>query len=307
MATRAHLFHHQARRDRAEPHRRRQRGHREGGSAHRGAEAHPHDPPRGRDLLRGPQGAPVLRRARRVHDLRPGRRAGARRRERRRPSYREIMGATNPESAAEGTIRKLFAKSIGENSVHGSDSPDNAKIEIAPVLLGQRDRRLTSRRRRRESSRSREGRLRSARRFPFAAPLTACHSPLLTQRIAMNRTPRIERRPSVCPHDCPSACSLDVEVIDGAHHRARARGEDQPLHGGRDLREGGALCRAHPPSRPAAPSPEAHRPEGLGRSSSASPGTRPSTSSAEKFLEAERHLRHARPCGPTTTPARWAS
>ena len=43
--------------------------------------------------------------------------------------YREIMGATNPESAAEGTIRKLYAKSIGENSVHGSDSQENAKIE----------------------------------------------------------------------------------------------------------------------------------------------------------------------------------
>jgi len=46
-------------------------------------------------------------------------------------AYREIMGATNPEQAAEGTIRKLFALSIGENSVHGSDSQDNAKIEIA--------------------------------------------------------------------------------------------------------------------------------------------------------------------------------
>ena len=45
--------------------------------------------------------------------------------------YREIMGATNPESAAEGTIRKLYAKSIGENSVHGSDSQENAGIEIA--------------------------------------------------------------------------------------------------------------------------------------------------------------------------------
>ena len=50
--------------------------------------------------------------------------------------YREIMGATNPESAAEGTIRKLYAKSIGENSVHGSDSPDNAKIEIAQFFSG---------------------------------------------------------------------------------------------------------------------------------------------------------------------------
>jgi len=50
--------------------------------------------------------------------------------------YREIMGATNPESAAEGTIRKLYAKSIGENSVHGSDSVENAKIEIAQFFAG---------------------------------------------------------------------------------------------------------------------------------------------------------------------------
>ena len=40
--------------------------------------------------------------------------------------YREVMGATNPANAAEGTIRKSFALSMGENSVHGSDSPDNA-------------------------------------------------------------------------------------------------------------------------------------------------------------------------------------
>jgi len=45
--------------------------------------------------------------------------------------WREVMGATNPANAAEGTIRKLFAKSIEANSVHGSDSPENAKIEIA--------------------------------------------------------------------------------------------------------------------------------------------------------------------------------
>ncbi|HPF47795.1 MAG TPA: nucleoside-diphosphate kinase, partial [Emcibacteraceae bacterium] len=43
---------------------------------------------------------------------------------------REIMGATNPAEAADGTIRKEFALSIGENSVHGSDSLENAKIEI---------------------------------------------------------------------------------------------------------------------------------------------------------------------------------
>jgi len=45
--------------------------------------------------------------------------------------YREAMGATNPAQAAEGTIRKLYARSVGENSVHGSDSAENAAIEIA--------------------------------------------------------------------------------------------------------------------------------------------------------------------------------
>ena len=44
--------------------------------------------------------------------------------------YRNIMGATNPENAAKGTIRNEFAINIQENSVHGSDSDDNAKIEI---------------------------------------------------------------------------------------------------------------------------------------------------------------------------------
>ena len=44
---------------------------------------------------------------------------------------REVMGATNPEEADAGTIRKEFALSIGENSVHGSDSEENAAIEIA--------------------------------------------------------------------------------------------------------------------------------------------------------------------------------
>jgi nucleoside-diphosphate kinase len=45
--------------------------------------------------------------------------------------HREVMGATNPAEAAEGTIRKDFAESIGENTVHGSDSLENAAIEIA--------------------------------------------------------------------------------------------------------------------------------------------------------------------------------
>ena len=43
---------------------------------------------------------------------------------------REVMGATNPADAADGTIRKLYAQSIGENSVHGSDSLENAEIEV---------------------------------------------------------------------------------------------------------------------------------------------------------------------------------
>tara|TARA_B100001059_G_scaffold212596_1_gene227740 strand:+ start:73 stop:489 length:417 start_codon:yes stop_codon:yes gene_type:complete len=44
--------------------------------------------------------------------------------------YRSVMGATNPENADQGTIRKLFALNIQENSVHGSDSNENAQIEI---------------------------------------------------------------------------------------------------------------------------------------------------------------------------------
>ena len=49
---------------------------------------------------------------------------------------REIMGATNPANAAEGTIRKEFAVSIGENSVHGSDAPETAAQEIAYWFSG---------------------------------------------------------------------------------------------------------------------------------------------------------------------------
>lgn len=49
---------------------------------------------------------------------------------------REVMGATNPANAAEGTIRKEFALSVGENSVHGSDSPDSAKREIGFFFSG---------------------------------------------------------------------------------------------------------------------------------------------------------------------------
>jgi nucleoside-diphosphate kinase len=46
------------------------------------------------------------------------------------PAWRELMGATNPAEAAMGTLRKDFASSIGENAVHGSDSNENAAIEI---------------------------------------------------------------------------------------------------------------------------------------------------------------------------------
>ncbi|MEM6440760.1 MAG: nucleoside-diphosphate kinase [Pseudomonadota bacterium] len=49
---------------------------------------------------------------------------------------REVMGATNPAEAAEGTIRKEFALSIGENSVHGSDSEENATVEMAYFFSG---------------------------------------------------------------------------------------------------------------------------------------------------------------------------
>jgi nucleoside-diphosphate kinase len=49
---------------------------------------------------------------------------------------REVMGATNPADAADGTIRKEFALSIGENSVHGSDAPETAAVEIAYFFSG---------------------------------------------------------------------------------------------------------------------------------------------------------------------------
>ncbi|WP_396603238.1 nucleoside-diphosphate kinase [Algibacter sp. R77976] len=51
--------------------------------------------------------------------------------------FRTLIGATNPEDAAEGTIRKMFADSISENAVHGSDSDDNAAIESAFHFSGR--------------------------------------------------------------------------------------------------------------------------------------------------------------------------
>ncbi len=51
-------------------------------------------------------------------------------------AYRDLMGATDPAKAAPGTIRKVHAKSIGENSVHGSDAADTAQKEIAQFFAG---------------------------------------------------------------------------------------------------------------------------------------------------------------------------
>ncbi len=51
--------------------------------------------------------------------------------------FRKLIGATNPADAAEGTIRKLFATSVGENAVHGSDSDENAAIEGAFHFAGK--------------------------------------------------------------------------------------------------------------------------------------------------------------------------
>ena len=50
--------------------------------------------------------------------------------------YREVMGATNPANAADGTLRKLFALSLGENTAHGSDAPETAAIETAQFFAG---------------------------------------------------------------------------------------------------------------------------------------------------------------------------
>jgi len=49
---------------------------------------------------------------------------------------REIMGATDPSKAAEGTLRKLYGTNVGENAVHGSDSPESAAYEIPFFFSG---------------------------------------------------------------------------------------------------------------------------------------------------------------------------
>ena len=68
--------------------------------------------------------------------------------------YRDVMGATDPSKAADGTIRKVHAKSIGENSVHGSDATGDRRDRNRAVLLRQRNRRLIIRTRRAIAARS---------------------------------------------------------------------------------------------------------------------------------------------------------
>jgi nucleoside-diphosphate kinase len=51
-------------------------------------------------------------------------------------AYRQVMGATNPAEAAEGTIRKTHSRSLGENTVHGSDAPETAAVEIGQFFAG---------------------------------------------------------------------------------------------------------------------------------------------------------------------------
>ena len=70
-------------------------------------------------MTRGPIVAAILEKANAVED------------------FRSLIGATNPEEAAEGTIRKLYATSISENAVHGSDSDENADIEGAFHFSGR--------------------------------------------------------------------------------------------------------------------------------------------------------------------------
>ena len=58
--------------------------------------------------------------------------------------YRDVIGATDPAKAAAGTLRKLFGANVGENALHGSDSPETAKVEIAYFFAGYELRPLVS-------------------------------------------------------------------------------------------------------------------------------------------------------------------
>ena len=87
------------------------------------------------DVLRGASRAAVFPRARRFHDLGPGRGSGARRRKRHRDAIATSWARPIRQGGA-GTIRKVHANSIGENSVHGSDAPETAVKEIAQFFSG---------------------------------------------------------------------------------------------------------------------------------------------------------------------------
>ncbi len=126
----------------------------------------------------------------------------------------------------------------------------------------------------------------------------------------MNRPLETRIGHSACPHDCPSTCALEVELLDertiGRVHGAQG----QRLHGRRRLRQGGALRRAGPSSRPAAPSPSAER--GQGHADWRDPGAWQRIAWDEALdIVAENSSRPSRAtaprrCGPTTTPAPWA-
>ncbi len=141
---RAHVFDHQARRDRAQSDRRHQRPHREGGPSHRRAEAHPHRArSRPRAFTASTRERPFFRASSSFMTSGPvvvqvleGENAVAK--------YREVMGATDPAKAAAGTIRKDFAESIEANSVHGSDSPENAQDRDRILLQARGNRRLSA-------------------------------------------------------------------------------------------------------------------------------------------------------------------
>ena len=259
---RAHLLHHQARRDRAEPHRRRQRGDRGRRPAHRRAEAHAHDPPRGRNLLCGSQGASLLRRTRRLHDLRPGRRAGARRRERRR------------QATARSWAPRTRRTPPPARSASSSPSRSARTRSTAPTAsTTPRPRSPSSSRATRSSARSGEARHASSQPrvagrpgglFAFsAAPISMMrHYSALT---TMNRPPRDRAPPLGLP------ARLPVRLL------ARRRGDRRARRSGActgpqtNRYTAGVICakvaryaeRIHHPG-PAAPPAEADRAEGLG-------------------------------------------
>ena len=81
-------------------------------------------------------GSPVLRGTDGVHGLRANLPDGSPKRTTPSPDLRKLMGATNPAQAEEGTIRKQFAASIGENAIHGSDAEDTAAFEIGYFFAG---------------------------------------------------------------------------------------------------------------------------------------------------------------------------